>query len=242
MLVDLFLALTAGLVTVGGPCVLPLLPVVLGTSAPNQHRLRPVAIVLGFSLSFAVFAGLFAVFGSALGLSPGTWRTIAALAIIGFGLIMVIPGLQTKLLARFEPWLLRRTGGAATDRRGLKSGFVLGTTLGLVWSPCSGPVLATIMALIVAQQQVVQAGLLLLVFALGAGLPMLVIAYGGQWAANRVRAITPHANKLQFAFGVLVIVVGLGLITGVEAELRHWLYFQYPDLFFFGDHGQQCMG
>jgi cytochrome c biogenesis protein CcdA len=111
MLLFLF-ALLAGAVTVAGPCILPLLPIILGTSTVRAHPARPLAIVLGFILSFSVFAVVFGVFGSILGISPEAFRWVAAIVISLFGLMMVFPRIQEAVFAKIGP-LVGRVGPKA---------------------------------------------------------------------------------------------------------------------------------
>lgn len=227
-----FLALLAGMVTIGGPCILPLLPIILGTSAVKRHPLRPLAIVLGFTLSFTAFAIIFAVFGSFLGLSPDGWRYLAAAIIALFGVLLVFPALQTKVFSKLEPIMSRMMPKSAPDQGGLWSGFLLGVSLGAVWTPCAGPVLGSILTLVAAKRDLAQAGALLFAFSLGAGIPMLLIAYGGQAAVTRVRSLSKYSTMVQRLFGVLIILVAIGLVTKLDVTFQTWLLEQAPWLFF----------
>lgn len=231
-MLQFLLALLAGAVTVGGPCILPLLPIILGTSTTGRHPLRPMAIVLGFILTFSGFALIFSVFGSFLGLRPDTWRYLSAGVIAAFGLIMLFPRLQAALFAKLEPAIAKALPKTSLASNDLGSGFVLGMTLGAVWTPCAGPVLGSILTLVAAKQQLVQAGALLVAFAVGAGLPMLLIAYGGQLAVQRVRALTKYTETIQRIFGLVIILVAVGLVTGADTSFQAFLLERYPWLFF----------
>jgi cytochrome c biogenesis protein CcdA len=231
-MLQFLLALLAGAVTVGGPCILPLLPIILGTSTTGRHPLRPFAIVLGFVVAFSGFALTFSVFGSFLGLSPGTWRYLSAAIIACFGIIMLFPKLQATLFARLEPLIAKALPKTSLASNDLWSGFILGVTLGAVWTPCAGPVLGSILTLVAAKQQLAQAAALLIAFAIGAGLPMLLIAYGGQLAVQRVRALTKYTQTIQRVFGLLIILVAIGLVTGADTDLQAFLLEHHPWLFF----------
>lgn len=226
------LALLAGVVTIGGPCILPLLPIILGTSTAGRHRFRPLAIVLGFILAFTVFALVFSLFGSFLGLSPDAWRYIAAGLIGLFGFLMLFPSLQARLFARLEPIMAKATPSGSLQKNDLWSGFLVGASLGAVWTPCAGPVLGSILTLVAAKQSLPQAAALLFAFALGAGIPMLLIAYGGQYAVQRVRKLSAYAGRIQQAFGFLIILVAIGLVTKADVAVQVWLLQHYPWLFF----------
>ncbi|MCC6563566.1 cytochrome c biogenesis protein CcdA [Candidatus Uhrbacteria bacterium] len=226
------LALLAGIVTVGGPCILPLLPIVLGTSTAGRHPLRPVAIVLGFTITFTGFALIFSVFGSFLGLSPDGWRYVAAVVIGLFGLLMVLPKLQAAVFARLEGAIARVMPRVKPDQTGLWSGFILGMSLGAIWTPCAGPVLGSILTLIAAKQDLLQAAALLFAFSLGAGLPMLLIAYGGQAAVTKVRILSKYTVVIQRIFGAVIILVARGLATKTDVYVQIWLLDYAPWLFF----------
>ena len=107
-------------------------------------------------------------------------------------------------------------------------GFVLGLTLGVVWTPCAGPVLGSILTLIATSQHLTHAGLLLLVYAIGAGVPMLAIAYGGQYASVRVRGLASHAHRIQQGFGVVVILIAGALYFQFDTLVTVWLSRFYP--------------
>jgi len=224
-------AMLAGVVTIAGPCILPLLPIILGTSTTRSHPSRPLFIVLGFILSFSVFAIIFGLFGSILGISPTTFRTIASIVIGLFGLMMVFPRIQEWIFVKLQPVLRKITPKADLNEGGLWSGFILGTSLGIVWSPCAGPVLGSILTLVAQKQNLAQAGALLFAYALGAGIPMILIAYGGQAAATRVRSLAKYTNILQRVFGAIIILVAIGLYTGLDRDVQAWLIINAPWLF-----------
>ncbi len=230
-MIQFLLALLAGVVTIGGPCILPLLPIVLGTTATHRHPLRPLAIVLGFTLSFTAFAIIFAVFGSFLGLSPDGWRILSAAVIALFGLMLLFPTFQMKVFSKLEPMLAGATI-KTPDQDGIASGFLLGLSLGAIWTPCAGPVLGSILTLIAAKRNLVAATALLFAFSLGAGIPMLLIGYGGQVAVARVRNLSKYTGVLQRVFGALIILVAIGLVTKLDVTFQAWLLEHAPWLFF----------
>ncbi len=180
---NLVLALLAGVVTVAAPCTLPMLPILLGASVGQTGRARPAMIALGFVMSFSMVALALSAIIRVFDFDPNVLRTGAAVLLAGFGLLMIWP-------APFE-WLSVRIGGlgsssTAGSRQGMIGGFVLGTTLGLVWTPCAGPVLGSILTVVATSKDTAWASLLLVVYAIGAAIPMLLIAYGGHvFAASR---------------------------------------------------------
>ena len=224
---NLVLALLAGIVTVAAPCTLPMLPILLGASVGQTGRLRPAMIALGFVISFSAAALLLSAITGIFDFDPNTLRTGAAILLLGFGLLMVWP-------APFE-WLSIRlnglAGGAAahaTPARGNIGGFVLGTTLGLVWTPCAGPVLGSILTVVATSRDTASASALLVVYVIGAAIPMLAIAYGGQAVTTRVRSIARISPRLQQGFGVVVIAFAILSYFQYDTLIVAWLTAFYP--------------
>ena len=214
-MLDLVLAPLAGVLTIAAPCTLPVLPILLGASVGTNNKTRPAMIALGFVVSFSAVALLLGALTKIFDFDPSVLRSGAAILLLGFGVLMIWP-------APFEWVSIRLNGllnnGGAAQREGMIGGFVLGTTLGLVWTPCAGPVLGSILTLVATSRDTAWAGLLLVLYAIGAALPMLGIAYGGQAVTTRVRSIAAIAPRLQQAFGV--IVIGFAVAS----------YFQYDTL------------
>lgn len=156
-MLSLVLALLAGAVTVAAPCTLPLLPVLLGASVGQNSKARPALIALGFVVSFAAVALLISSITRLVDFDPNWLRTGAAILLFGFGLLMIWP-------APFE-WVAIRVGWLSNNRpangliahQGNLGGFVLGTTLGLVWTPCAGPVLGSILTVIATSKSTIWA-------------------------------------------------------------------------------------
>lgn len=225
------LAFAAGLLTVAAPCVLPLLPVVLGATAAGGPGARPVFIAAGFALSFTVLALAFGSVQHLLGLDPQTVRDAAALLLVAFGLSMLWPGAFQRLAMAMGGVLGRVAALGDRAGPGWVGGLLVGASLGAVWTPCAGPVLATILTLVAAQTHWGASAGLLGLYALGAALPMLAIAYGGQWALARVRALAGHTHRLQQAMGVVVAAVGLLTFLQYDTLVTVWLSGFYPAVF-----------
>jgi cytochrome c biogenesis protein CcdA len=224
---NLVLALLAGVVTVAAPCTLPMLPILLGASVGQSGKLRPAMIALGFVISFSATALLVSAITRVFDFDPNSLRTGAAVLLVGFGLLMISP-------APFE-WLSIRLGGitggaaaSAASRGGNLGGFVLGTTLGLVWTPCAGPVLGSILTVVATSKDTAWASMLLVVYAIGAAIPMLAIAYGGQAVTTRVRSIARISPRLQQGFGVVVIGFAVASYFQYDTEIVAWLTALYP--------------
>lgn len=222
-LINTPIALLAGMLTIASPCVLPLLPVLLGTSLERSGRLRPLFVVAGFVLAFA---GL----GIALSLLSNLNETVhdavrsTSIALLAlFGLVRIWPQPYDRLIARFGGPLQQLAFSAGGVGSGNASGFVLGLSLGAVWTPCAGPVLASILVLAAKAQDLTQSSTLLLVFAMGAGIPMLAIAYGGQAIAARVRGLSRYTQRLQQGFGVLLVLTAAAIYFQYDILAYAWI-------------------
>ena len=197
----------AGIVTALSPCVLPVLPIVLAGGATGR---RPLAIIAGIVVSFTVFTLFAAWLLDLLGLPQDVLRNLAIALLLLMALSLLVPKVG-ELLARPLQVLSRRRPG---DRGG---GFLLGASLGLVFVPCAGPVLAA-MTVIAAKRDVGVDGVVLtLAYALGAALPMLAIAFAGRKAATRLRA---RATLVRRIAGALVLVAVVAIALGVDRDLQ----------------------
>lgn len=224
------LAFAAGLLTVAAPCVLPLLPVVLGATAAGGPGARPVFIAAGFALSFTLLALVFGSVQHLLGLEQQTVRDVAAGLLVVFGLCMVWPAAFQRLSMAASGLLNRVSSLGDRAGPGWAGGILVGVSLGAIWTPCAGPVLATILALVAAQSNWGASAGLLALYALGAALPMLAIAYGGQWVLSKVRALAGHTHRLQQAMGVVVAAVGLLTLLQYDTLITLWLSDFFPTL------------
>ena len=217
-MLSLALALLAGVATVAAPCTLPMLPILLGVSIGQTGKARPAMIALGFMMSFSAVALLLSAITRAFDFDPNLLRTGAAILFAGFGLLMIWP-------APFEWLSIRLTGsvGQAAPSPSLFGGFVLGSTLGLVWTPCAGPVLGSILTIVATSKDTAWASLQLVTYAIGVAIPMLAIAYGGQAVTTRVRSMARIAPRLQQGFGVVIIAFAALSYLQYDTLIVAWL-------------------
>lgn len=225
-MLTLLFAFAAGLVTVLAPCILPVLPIVL-SGGSVQGKSRPWGIILGVVLSFSVFTLALSWAVQQLGLSPNFARTFGMAILAALGVLFLIP----HGLDRFEGWLsarLRRSG-PPTERHGFGGGFLLGLSLGAVWTPCAGPILAGVV--VAAQTGEVNSTLVAvtIAYAIGAALPMGLIAGLGQRIISRVRWLNQRLNRVQQVFGVLLIAVAILMATGLDRRFQSWVIDRTPN-------------
>jgi cytochrome c-type biogenesis protein len=224
------LAFLAGILSILSPCVLPLLPIVLG-SAASEHRYAPAALAAGLALSFVMIGIFVATIGFAIGLDAGVFRVISAVLLIGLGVLLLAPSLSAQVAAAGGPvsnWVEEQFGGFAAN--GIDGQFVLGLILGAVWSPCVGPTLGAASLLAAKGQNLGEVSLTMLAFGLGAGLPLVVLGLISREAFMRWRGRLMEAgNGGKAVLGGLLIAVGLLVATGLDKTLETILVGASPD-------------
>ena len=230
MTASLGLAFLAGLLSILSPCVLPLLPIVLGAAA-SEHRLGPLALAGGLALSFTAIGLFVATVGFAIGLDAGFFRGLAAVLLIAVGAVLVVPDLQTRLAVAAGPasnWAEQRFGGFSAA--GVGGQFAVGLILGAVWAPCVGPTLGAASLLAAQGQDLGAVALTMLVFGVGAALPLALLGLVSREALMRWRARMAAAGKgLKAALGVILIVVGGLILSGLDKAIEAVLVEASPD-------------
>ncbi|MBI2771428.1 MAG: cytochrome c biogenesis protein CcdA [Burkholderiales bacterium] len=216
-------AVLAGVLTVAAPCVLPMLPVVLGASVGQHDRSRPIFIALGFAFAFCAVAILFSTFSHVLGLSQDALRDFAAVMLLLFGVLMIWRTPFDWLAVRMNGVLNRVNAVGDRAGGGKLGGLVLGMTLGALWTPCAGPVLGSILTLVATTPDIAQAGFLLACYSLGAALPMMAIAYGGQMVTLKVRQLAGRMHRVQQVFGVVVMLTAAAMFFNYDTAATLWL-------------------
>ncbi len=228
MIVLMVFALVAGIVTVLSPCILPVLPVVLA-SAFGSSRWRPLGIVVGLVVSFAFFTLALTTLVAQFNISADLLRLMAAAVIALFALVLLVPALQQ----RFEllSSRLAGVGGGETGEGGFGSGAVVGASLGLVWAPCAGPILAAVTTVVATNRISLEAVAVISSYSLGVGLPMLLIAYGGRRAVSRIRPLQRYTGTLQRAFAVVMLAFAASFFLGVDRTVQAALVQSVPDAY-----------
>lgn len=229
-MIQILLAVLAGLLTVGAPCILPLLPILLGASVGQSSKTRPLFIALGFAMVFSILGFTLSYIVQTFSFSPDALRNVAVIFLALFGVFMVWPlpfELLTQKLSPLFGFATRTANRAGTGNFG---GFVLGMVLGAIWTPCAGPVLASVLTLIAQQQDLGRAAVLIAAYSLGAGIPMMLIAYGGQWATTKVRSIARYSGRLQQIFGVFIFLFAIAMFFKYDLLLQAKIIEYYPGI------------
>ena len=227
---QLGLSIGAGSLTTLSPCVFPLLPLVLG-GAVQKNRAAPLAMGLGMVISFAAIGVVVGVLGDAIGLSPDRVRVFAAGLLIAFGLVMWVPALNE----RFTAWVSPLASGANAASARLDGGsmwgaLALGGLLGLIWSPCSGPLLGSALTLVASEGGAARGALILGLFGLGAAIPLVAAAYASRAGFGRVRQwVMRHGEQSKKVFGALLLLVGVVILSGADKWLETQVNDRLPD-------------
>ncbi len=219
-MLNLLLAYGAGLLTLINPCVLPVLPIVLATSLQTS-RWGPVALATGMSTAFVALGVLVAAFGQGIGLTVDKLTQIAALMMVGFGLVLLVP--------RFNAGFAYATAGIAaradqgigqTGGSGIPGQLLGGALLGAVWSPCVGPTLGGAISLASQGQNLGSAAAIMAAFALGVSSVILALGYGARAVLQRRQALMRRiAERAKPILGWVFVAVGLMLFF----NLHHWV-------------------
>lgn len=227
---SLVFATLAGVLSILSPCVLPLVPIVLA-SATGKHRYAQVALASGLAGSFVAIGMFVALVGFSLGLDLVFFRKVGALVMILFGAVLLAPAMQVRLAAAAGPvgdWTERRFGGF--DDRGLTGQFLVGILLGAVWSPCVGPTLGAASLMAARGENLGEVFLIMAAFGLGAAAPLLLLGRLSRDIVQRWRDRMLNFGKIAKGFlGLILLVVGLAVLTGVDKTIEAALVAASPD-------------
>ncbi len=217
----LSLAFVAGLLSILSPCVLPLVPIVLG-AAVAAHAFGALALAAGLAVSFTLLGLLLAVVGFGLGIDAGMLRFAAAVIMIALGAVLLVPAWQARLAAAGGPlssWADRRLGGFASS--GLAGQFAIGLLLGAVWSPCVGPTLGAASLLASQGRDLPQVALTMAAFGIGAAVPLILLGLLSRATLMRVRSGLMSAGKLgKGLLGAAFILIGVAIVSGVDKKVE----------------------
>lgn len=221
--------LLAGLLSTLSPCVLPLVPILLG-SAASAHKRAPLALAGGLALSYAVVGTGLAWAGASLGLDTRVFRDVGA-AILGLlGLVLMSSMLQQRFASATAG-----IGNAGNDLLarmrldGLSGQFAIGLVLGVVWSPCVGPTLGAAVVLASQGSHLAEVATMMAIFGLGAALPIVALAYASRTALARARGRLMQAGKTgKMLLGAVMVALAAMILTGVDRPLETWLVDHSP--------------
>jgi cytochrome c-type biogenesis protein len=231
-------ALIAGLVSFLSPCVLPLVPpyLVYLTGATIEHlengevaaasrravMISALLFVFGFSTVFVALGASASLIGSLIRAWSGELSILA-------GIVIIVMGLHFLGLTRIG--LLMREGRLPIPRPvGLWGAYVMGLAFAFGWTPCIGPILAAILSVAAAEATVAKGAALLAIYSAGLGIPFLVAAFMVEQFAALFARMKGQLVNVERAMGVLMILTGIGFLTGAVSNVSIWLLEAFPSL------------
>jgi cytochrome c-type biogenesis protein len=226
MFATLGLAYLAGVLSTLSPCVLPLLPLVLG-SAASAHRLGPLALALGLASSFVVVGLFVATIGFSIGIDADFFRIVAAALMILVGAVLIVPLFQSRLALAAGPmsnWASQRLPGlglAGFSASGLRGQLGVGVVLGVAWSPCVGPALGAASLLASQASDLPRVAATMLLFGLGASSPLLAVGILSREMMSKARDHLLSAGRhLKAVLGIAFVLIGASIVTGADKQIE----------------------
>ncbi len=229
MVILVFFSFLAGIITILSPCILPVLPILLSAGVDPSGKggyARPLGIIAGFILSFSLFTLFLSSAVRYLGIPADSLRIIAVGVLILFGLTLLVPRLQHI----FESLSGRISGAVSVGYRrpGFVSGLLVGGSLGLLWTPCVGPILGSVISLAVTGTVTVQTFTIILAYSLGTAIPMVCIMIGGQQLIRRIPFLLSGGRTLQGVLGSIMIMTALLIASGLDRRIQTAILTAFP--------------
>ena len=228
MILLLLFAFLAGIITILSPCILPILPIILSSTIGGKEtgRSRPIGIVLGFIASFTFFTLFLSTIVRISGISSGLLRIFSIIIIAGFGTSLLIPKVQQFVEKQFSS--LSRLLPHGKTQMGFFPGFIIGLSLGLLWTPCVGPILASVISLAIAGTITLDAFFITLAYSLGTAIPMFFILIGGQNILQKVPWLLKNTEKMQKTFGVIMIITAIAIFLNIDRTVQTYFLKTFP--------------
>jgi len=228
MILLIAFAFLAGVITVLSPCILPILPIILTSSigGVNTGKSRPIGVVIGFILSFTFFTLFLSTIVRVSGIPAETMRLVSVFVIAGFGISLLVPQFQVlveRLFSRFSGLMPSSQG-----KTGFGGGLLIGFSVGLLWTPCVGPILASVISLAITGAVTFDAFLITLAYSLGTAIPMFLIMLGGQNVLRRIPWLLSNLGHIQKLFGVLMILTAVGIFFNVDRKFQTFMLNTFP--------------
>lgn len=227
MIILLFFAFLAGFVTILAPCIWPLLPIVLSASSGAGKR-RPLGITLGVMTSFTIFTLSIAYLEKFFHLDPNLFRLLAVIVIGLLGVSMLIPALGAQFEILINNVLSPFHGKLQKKGAGFAVGYATGFSIGLVWAPCAGPILATVATLAATQAVDLRVVLVTIAYVTGLGIPLFFLSLAGSAWFSRMRQLNKFTGIIQQIFGLIMIAAALLIYTNYDKTLQVKILDAFP--------------
>lgn len=229
MILLIIFAFLAGVVTILSPCILPVLPIILSSSIGTTEigRMRPLGVITGFILSFTFFTLFLSTIVRLSGIPAESLRIFSVLVIALFGISMLIPKFQyyTEILfSRLSQFLPQ-----SQTKTGFSGGILIGLSLGLLWTPCVGPILASVISLAITGSVNLDAVFITLAYAIGTAIPMFFIMIAGQTALRKAPWLLQNSGLIQRIFGILMILTALAIFFNLDRKFQTFILNTFPN-------------
>ncbi len=231
-MITYLMSLGAGTLTALSPCILPVLPIMAGSSM-SDRKSGPLYIAAGMIASLVAMGLIFSSVVTMFGLREETIRLISASLLLIFGFALIMPGIKTWIDSKFQRFGNSALGASynlkSNDRIGQ---FGIGFLLGAAWSPCVGPTLGIALGLAGTQGGLTQSAVMMSLFGIGLSLPLVAIAYGfrGFFQENRTNLL--KFNKVSTKImGGSITFVGAMMLTGMDKLLETYFSNMLPAWF-----------
>ncbi len=220
------IAFISGILTVFSPCVLPILPIILASGIDGKiSRIR--GIIAGLIVSFTIASLLLATIVQALGISADSIRNFAVGLLVIFGLSMLFPVIWEKMQLFLERnWKIQPV---KSKNNGFAGGFITGVSLGIVWTPCVGPIVASVATLAAVNSFSPATVAIAFAYALGTGIPLYFIAKGGRKAVAKLGVFKQNSTTIRQVFGVIILATAVFIFSGVDRKLQAWTLANLPE-------------
>lgn len=228
MILLIVFAFLAGLVTVLSPCILPILPVILTSTigGKNIGKSRPLGVVAGFVMSFTFFTLFLSKIVELSGISGDILRSLSVVVIAGFGLTLLVPKIQMYVEIMFSKVVAFVPN--SQNKEGFWGGVLIGLSVGLLWTPCVGPILASVISLAITGRVTFDAFLITLAYSIGTAIPMFLVMWGGQGVLHKVPWLLKNLGLVQKIFGVVMVVTAIGIFFEVDRKFQTFVLKTFP--------------
>src|SRR3989344_5869330 len=219
-------AFLAGIVTILSPCILPILPIVLSSTVDTTGKRRPLGVVVGFVLSFTFFTLFLTTLVRLIGIPAESLRYLSIIILIIFGLSLFIPQIQLVIEQLFSK--LTRFAPQSQTRHGFFGGLIIGLSLGLLWTPCVGPILASVISLALSGTVTAQAFIITFAYATGTAIPMFLILQAGSTALQKIPWLLKNSARIQKGFGIVMILVAIAIFFNLDRRFQTYILNTFP--------------
>jgi len=226
MIILITFAFIAGMITILSPCILPILPIILSSSVDTSGKKRPFGVVVGFILSFTFFTLFLSSIVRISGIPSQSLRYLSVIILIIFGLSLFVSKFQILTEQLFAK--LTRFAPASQNKHGFIGGLIIGLSLGLLWTPCVGPILASVISLALSGQVTFQAVLITLSYSLGTAIPMFFIIQLGSTALQKIPWLLKNSFKIQKSFGVLMVITAFAIFFNFDRQFQTYILNVFP--------------